>query len=152
MQQPGKLRWRLGYTRSRGFRVESETAMKSVLVVDDNELVRNLIEAVLVNAGFDVITAASGAEAIEMLHRHDDSIACVLQDMSLPDMPGEQVVAALHKIRPDLSIIILTVEDAASCEARLSGLEIAGYLQKPFDSDMLAARVGEIVEANHAQR
>lgn len=124
--------------------------MKSVLVVDDNEPVRNLIETILANAGLDVVTAASGPEAIRLLDGHDDSIGCVLQDLSLPDMPGEQVAAELLRIRPDLPIIILTVDDPAACVSRLSGVDIAGYFQKPFDSDVLIAMVREIVEPNDA--
>ena len=124
--------------------------MKSVLVVDDNELVRNLIKVVLVNGGFDVIAAASGHEAIQMLKKCDDSIACVLQDLSLPDMPGEKVVAEMLKIKPELPIIITTVDDAAACASRLSGLDIVGHVQKPFDSNALVERVAEVVDVNQA--
>jgi len=124
--------------------------MKSVLVVDDNELVRNLIKVVLVNGGFDVILAASGHEAIQMLNTRDDSIACVLQDLSLSDMPGEKVVAEMLKMKPGLPIIILTVDDVAACASRLSGLDIVGHVQKPFDSNALVERVAEIVDVNRA--
>lgn len=150
MKSSGSAHQYLGYTGGRAFLLESNVTVKSVLVVDDNELVRNLIEAVLVNAGLDVFTAASGPEAIRLLNRHDDSIACVLQDLSLPDMPGEQVVAEMHQIKPDLPVIILTVDDAASCASRLSGLDIAGHVQKPFDSEVLVARVAEIIEVASA--
>lgn len=126
--------------------------MKSVLVIDDNELVRNLIEAILKNAGLDVLTAASGPEAIELLSKQNGTIACVLQDLSMPVMPGEQVVAELHKIQPELPVIILSVYDAAYSASRLSGLDIAGHIQKPFDSDVLVAKVRDIIQGNGGQR
>ena len=126
--------------------------MKSVLVIDDNELVRNLIEAILKNAGLDVLTAASGPEAIELLSKPNVTIACVLQDLSMPVMPGEQVVAELHKIQPELPVIILSVYDAAYSASRLSGLDIAGHIQKPFDSDVLVAKVRDIIQGNGGQR
>lgn len=122
--------------------------MKSVLVIDDNELVRNLIEAILKNAGLDVLTAASGPEAIELLSKPNVTIACVLQDLSMPVMPGEQVVAELHKIQPELPVIILSVYDAAYSASRLSGLDIAGHIQKPFDSDVLVAKVRDIIQGD----
>ncbi len=120
--------------------------MKSVLVVDDNDLVRNLIEAVLRNAELDVLAAASGHEAIQLVRRQHDTIACVLQDLSMPEMSGEQIIAELHKIQPGLPVIVLTVDDAAYSAPRLSGLDIAGYIQKPFDSDLLVAKVRDIIQ------
>ncbi|MBT8087062.1 MAG: response regulator [Gammaproteobacteria bacterium] len=119
--------------------------MNSVLVIDDNDLVRNLIETILKNADLDVLTAASGSEAIQLLKKRNGAIACVLQDLSMPEMPGEQIIAELHKIQPGLPVIVLTVDDAAYSASRLSGLDIAGYIQKPFDSDRLVAKVRDII-------
>jgi CheY-like chemotaxis protein len=138
----------MGYTADRAFQEYADTPMKSVLVVDDNELVRNLIETVLKNAGLDVVTAASGPDAIRLLEKRSDSIACVLQDLSLPSMPGEQVVSELHKIKPGLPVIILTVDDAAYNASRLAGLSLSGYIQKPFDANVLVAKVTALIEAD----
>lgn len=122
--------------------------MKSVLIVDDNELVRNLIETILKDAGFDVLTAASGIEAIELVSRHRHKIACVLQDLSMPLMQGEQVVSELHELEPDLPIIVLSVDDAAYSASRLSGLRIAGYIQKPFDPNLLVTKVSDVIRGD----
>ena len=92
--------------------------MKSMLVVDDNELVRNLIEVVLKEAGLEVLTAASGAEALELMSTQSSTIACLLQDLSMPVMPGHEVVTEVHKIEPDLPVIILTVDDPAQSASR----------------------------------
>ena len=119
--------------------------MKSVLVVDDNELVRNLIEVVLKEAGLEVLSAASGAAALDLIIKHGSTIACHLQDLSMPVMPGEEVVAEVHKIEPDLPVIILTVDDARQSASRLSGISIAGYVQKPFDPGHLVAKVRDVM-------
>lgn len=116
-----------------------------MLVVDDNELVRNLIEVVLKEAGLEVLTAASGAEALEMVIKHGSTIACLLQDLSMPVMPGEEVITEVHKIEPDLPVIILTVDDARQSASRLSGIRIAGYVQKPFDPSQLTAKVRDVM-------
>ena len=120
--------------------------MKTVLVVDDNELVRNLIVTILEDAGFEVLTAASGKEAIRLFADHGDAIGCVMQDLSMPAMPGEAVAAALLEINPNLAIIILSVDDPAYSASRLSGLRISGYIQKPFDADVLVEKVHEFIE------
>ena len=119
--------------------------MNAVLIVDDNALVRNLIETILKDAGFDVLTAASGPEAIELVENDDNTIGCVLQDLSMPAMPGEQVIAGLHEIRADLPVLVLSVDDAAYSEPRLSGLKIAGFVQKPFESALLVSKVRDIM-------
>lgn len=119
--------------------------MKSVLVVDDNDLVRNLVVTILEDAGIGVIAAASGREAIALATNQGDDIGCVLQDMSMPVMPGEQVVASLLEIDPGLPIIILSVDDEAYSASRLKGLNIAGHMQKPFDADALIAKIHEVI-------
>ena len=119
--------------------------MKSVLVVDDNDLVRNLIVTILEDAGIDVVTAASGKEAVQRVTDDADGIACVLQDLSMPVMPGEEVVAELLRLDPSLAIIIMSVDDAAYSARKLSGLNIAGYIQKPFDATELVKAVSSLI-------
>lgn len=120
--------------------------MKSVLIVDDNELVRNLIVTILEDARVEVLTASTGPEAIELLGRHGDAIGCVLQDLSMPGMPGEEVVAELLQINPDIPVIVLSVDDPGYSSSRLSGLKIADYIQKPFESDVLITRVRDLIQ------
>ena len=118
--------------------------MKSVLVVDDNDLVRNLVVTILEDAGFDVLTAAAGNEAIALVTDQGDAIGCILQDLSMPGMPGEEIAAALLDLDPTLPIIILSVDEPAYGARCLAGLSIAGYVQKPFEADVLIAKVREI--------
>ena len=120
--------------------------MKSVLVVDDNDLVRNLIVTILEDDGIEVFTAASGKEAIALVTDQVDAIGCVLQDMSMPVTPGEEVVAALLEINPDLPIIILSVDDAGYCATRLKGLKVAGHIQKPFEAMALVAKIRGMID------
>ena len=112
-----------------------------VLLVDDHELVRNLIVTLLEAHGFDVMTASTGPDAIDLLSTHANSIGCVIQDLSMPKMPGSEVIAELLKIRADLPIIVLSADDEAYAKPQLAGLNIAGYVQKPFDADELTAKV-----------
>ena len=120
--------------------------MKSVLVVDDNDLVRNLIVTILEDSGITVITAASGKEAIRLAASEKQTIGCVLQDLSMPLMSGEEVVAALLEMDPTLPIIILSVDDPSYSATRLSGLDVAGYVQKPFDAVSLVSKVREFIQ------
>ena len=124
----------------------AQAPMNSVLVVDDNDLVRKLIVAILEDAGITVLEAASGPEAIGHVTNERNAIGCVLQDLSMPQMPGEEIVAELLKIDPTLAIVILSVDDPAYSASKLSGLDIAGYIQKPFDTVALVSKVRGLIE------
>lgn len=123
---------------------ESKTA-GVVLVVDDHELVCNLIVTLLESHGYDVMTASTGTDAIAMLSTHIDSIGCVIQDLSMPKMSGTEVIAELLKLRPGIPIIVLSADDEAYARPRLAGLDVAGYVQKPFDADELTAQVRAVI-------
>jgi len=112
-----------------------------VLVVDDHELVCNLIVTLLEGHGFNVLTASTGPDAIELLSTHIKSIGCVIQDLSMPKMSGTEVIAELHRIRPDIPVIVVSADHEAVARPQLAGLDIAGYVQKPFDADILTAKV-----------
>ena len=64
----------------------------------------------------------------------------------MPQMPGEEIVAALLEIDSSLPIIILSVDDPSYSATRLSGLDIAAYIRKPFDTDLLVGKVREFIE------
>ena len=113
---------------------------RAVLVVDDHDLVRNLVVSMLTNEGFNVLSAASGPEAIEVIHE-DSSVHCVLQDLSMPNMSGEEVILEISHILPDLSVLVYSADEETAVAHRLSHLGIAGYLQKPFDPDVLITKI-----------
>ena len=104
----------------------------AVLVVDDHELVRKLVVRLLEGAGLTVIAVETGLAAIELVRQRDQDIGCVLQDLSMPNMRGEEVIRRMHEIAPDLPIVAFSAEDEYSAAERLSGLNVAGYVQKPF--------------------
>jgi CheY-like chemotaxis protein len=70
--------------------VRKPVTRDTVLVVDDEELVRHYIERILVEGGYRVITATNGAEAISLLHAGSDLIDLVITDLRMPNMSGEE--------------------------------------------------------------
>ncbi len=116
-------------------------------MVDDHELVRNLITSVLENAGFRVRSVGSGRAAIEAVRENGQEIGCVIQDLSMPQMSGKEVIAELLKLQPGLPVIVLSVDEESYARALLGDLGIAGYVQKPFEPDQLVASVMSCVSA-----
>lgn len=114
---------------------------KKLLVVDDHDLVRGLIAEILSNAGFDVIEADCGRAAIDIVSTEGEQIACVLQDMSMPEMSGPETIQRLKALRPDLRILVLSVDEEPVVRHELGDLDVYGFLEKPCDSDRLLETV-----------
>ena len=100
-----------------------------VLVVDDNEAIREMIQQVLEVEGFRVSTAANGQEALEQIVEQPP--AMVLLDLQMPVLDGWQTQARLREVRPELPVVFMTAGNRARVEAEKH--HAAGYLAKPFN-------------------
>ncbi|MGN7477903.1 response regulator transcription factor [Solibacillus silvestris] len=112
--------------------------MTTILIVDDEENMRNLIDVILRNSGFHTLHAGGGAEAYFILSRHQ--VDLVLLDVMMPGEDGFAVCEAIQAMAA-VPIIFLTARDAN--EDKVKGLMIGGddYIVKPFTGDELAARI-----------
>ena len=113
-----------------------------ILVVDDEPKILAVVESYLENAGYNVCTAQSGKEALELFAQRSPHF--VVLDLMLPDLSGEQVCAELRK-SSRVPILMLTAK--AGEDDILNGLNIGAddYLTKPFSPRQLVARVGAIL-------
>lgn len=114
-----------------------------ILMVDDDILVQALISQYLINAGYAVVTAVSGAEMFERLNQIDD-IDLVLLDLGLPDEDGI-VLARKLRARSAMPIIILTARDRA--EDRLAALDVGAddYLTKSVNPEEMLLRIRNLL-------
>lgn len=113
-----------------------------VLVVEDERKIRDLVRGYLERAGHQVVTTASGAEALVIVREHPPDL--VLLDLRLPDVPGEEVA---REIRTFSEVPILVLTAKASEEDRVHGLEVGAddYLTKPFSPRELVLRVAALL-------
>ena len=124
----------------------------SLLVVDDNEMNRDLLSRRLERQGYRVTVAVDGRQALEILNREDFNL--VLLDIMLPEMNGYQV---LEQLKADQSlshipVIITTALDEADGKAKCIDLGAEDYLTKPFNPVMLKSRISDCLERhNRAQ-
>jgi len=114
----------------------------TVLIVDDEQDMRNLIEMMLHNAKIETVTAASGTEAYDMIVR--ENIDLVLLDVMMPHEDGFAVCQSIRAMS-NIPIIFLTARDAN--EDKVKGLTIGGddYIVKPFTNDELVARIHAVL-------
>jgi PAS domain S-box-containing protein len=124
----------------------------TVLVVDDEELVRSTVCAMLEDAGFVVLSAADGQEGVDEYERHQNEVDAVILDLTMPRLDGWQCMQRLRAMRHDLPILLMS-----GYSAQLSvphGMEPAPqFLQKPFDPELLVEMAAQLVaSANESCR
>jgi DNA-binding response OmpR family regulator len=118
--------------------------MQTVLVVDDEEIVRDVVVRYLERDGYRTLQARDGAVARQLIEDHDHELALVVLDLMLPEIDGLELCRFIRG-RGDLPVIMLT---ARSDETdRIVGLELGAddYLGKPFSPRELAARVRSVL-------
>ncbi len=113
----------------------------TVLVVDDEPLVRMVAERFLRRAGYTVVAADGGQAALEILHREGSEIDLLLLDLTMPGMRGAQVVAAVRAFLPDLPVVITSGYSEQSVTGSTWAHAVQGFLAKPFDRKSLLAAV-----------
>lgn len=114
----------------------------TILVVDDEEMVRRVVKASLQQSGFAVRLADGGEEAIRiLLNKAENPISLILLDLSMPGMSGKQVMQQIRILGIQIPILICSGYNEEEVQREFSGLDIAGCVQKPFTARQLANRV-----------
>ncbi len=121
------------------------TQAPRVLVIDDQDAVREMVLAVLVGCGYRACPATGGREAVALLQSEPEEFALAIVDMSMPDMDGEAPFHALRTIRADLPVLLSSGFDAHETAARLAGTEGVSFLPKPYRLSELQARVEALI-------
>ncbi len=109
-----------------------------ILAVDDAPQIRRVLQTTLVSADYETLTAATGAEALELFTRHHPDL--VILDLALPDIPGVEVCRRLRG-SADTPILILSVRGAEADKIEALDAGADDYLTKPFGAGELLARI-----------
>jgi DNA-binding NtrC family response regulator len=124
-------------------------AHETILVIDDESLIRRTISRRLASSGYDVLEAEDGQQAIE---RAATGVDLAILDYRLPDMDGLAVLKQLKQIDPDILVILLTAY--ANIETAVSAMKLGAYhfANKPFDLETLVALVEQALETTRLRR
>src|SRR5690242_15920579 len=104
----------------------------TVLVIDDEEIVRRTAQATLEHFGYEVVVAEDGRQGLDAFRRLADRVDVVLLDMTMPVMSGEETFRKLRGIRPDIKVILSSGYNEAEAIRSFSGKGLAGFVQKPY--------------------
>ncbi len=118
-------------------RVEVPDALARILAVDDEPIVLDSFRKILVLAGFSVDTVESGPEALGLVQRRDYDF--VFTDLKMPGMDGVEVVKAVHHLRPDVDIAVITGYGTIESAVETMQHGAVDYVQKPFTEEELVA-------------
>lgn len=116
-----------------------------ILVVDDEESIREVAAATLAANGYRTVTAADGREAMDIYEANKDDIAAVLTDMAMPNMDGAAMIAELRKIDPKLNIIAMSGMIHENQTVDLQKLGVEKLLPKPFTAEKLLTTLAEVL-------
>jgi two-component system cell cycle sensor histidine kinase/response regulator CckA len=118
---------------------------ETVLIVEDEDAVRQLAVISLERYGYRVLSAATGSEAIQLAAEYSEAIHLLLTDVVMPRMNGRVLSEQIRNVRPDIKVLYISgySEEIITHQAVLDAGVV--YLAKPFNPDVLAAKVREIL-------
>jgi PAS domain S-box-containing protein len=129
--------------------IESASVDKqyTILLVEDQEMVRDLVTEILEDEGFKIITAYNGLNALEVTKEYTDPIDLMLTDVIMPEMNGRELAKRIEVEKPELKIIFMSGYTGE--EMRNRGVLEPGtnFIQKPFTPDALVDKVREVLNS-----
>jgi two-component system CheB/CheR fusion protein len=122
----------------------------TVLVVDDEEMIRSFTRSTLESYGYKVLLAADGQEGVRLFQERFGEIGLVVLDLAMPGMDGPAVLERFREIRPDVPVLVCSGFGDLGVEARFAKNAIAGVIAKPYTVKQLARKVGECMKPARA--
>ena len=112
--------------------LESKFREATILIVEDEDPLREAVTKVLRQTGFEVFDVADGSSAIDLLRAHGANIDLILLDMTIPGAPSSEVVAEAGKVRPDIKVLLTSAYSHEMFQGAMNVPQIRGFLRKPF--------------------
>jgi CheY-like chemotaxis protein len=119
---------------------------ETILLVDDEELVRELTVKVLTKAGYKVITAADGNEALDLYLSHRDRISMVILDLIMPGMGGKQCLEELLNLDPSVKVVIASGYSPNGRTKRELAAGAKGFIDKPYNMHQVLEVVRRVLD------
>ena len=119
---------------------------ETILLVEDEEVVRGLIKRILVQAGYTVLDAGGGMEAIRLCCAHPGSIELLLTDVVLPEISGKEVAQCIMDLRPTIRILYMSGYTDEALIQNVVPDDRVEFIQKPFSWVGLTRKVRQVLD------
>ena len=131
---------------SEGDDVRISEGTETILLVEDDEVVRKLVSEVLDNEGYRLLEAANGVAALSICAQYEEPIHLLLTDVVMPEMSGRELANRLAAVRPELKVLYMSgyTDDVIVHHGVLD--EGTEFIQKPFTPDVLARKIREVLD------
>jgi len=117
----------------------------TILIVDDEETIRETAAMMLEDMGFTALTAVNGLDGVEVYRQHQDEIVGVLLDMTMPKMDGKACFRELRRINKDVRVILSSGYNEQEATSHFTGQGLAGFVQKPYRPEVLEKTMRQII-------
>ena len=117
----------------------------TILLVDDEDIVRDPAGRLLAKLGLSVLTAANGREALEVFQAHKDEIVCVILDLTMPEMSGGEAFRELRRMKSDVKVILSSGYGETESIRSFPGRGPDGFIQKPYQLKQLVSKLREVL-------
>ena len=118
---------------------------KTILLIDDEEMVINISEMMLKKLGYKVLKAHSGYEGLQLFEENKFMIDLIISDLEMPKMNGEEVMDRLREIDPQIKVMLSSGALSDRDEQYVMNKGFNGFLKKPYDLDTLCEKMAEIL-------
>jgi CheY-like chemotaxis protein len=115
----------------------------TILVADDEDLVREVAEAMLRQIGFEVVAVPDGREAVQVFTAEPDRFDLVLLDLTMPIVTGAEALQAIRQVRPDVAVLIMSGYNEQDRPPQAAGERPTAFIHKPFSLLTLRDRLQE---------
>jgi CheY-like chemotaxis protein len=126
--------------------MDMEPGNTTILLVDDDELVIEVGSEMLEYLGYQVLTASSGKEAVDIIERKGDAIDLVILDMIMTGMDGDEAFETIRAVNKDIPVLLCSGSRIDRKASQILKRGFDGYIQKPFELKVLSQRVNEILK------
>jgi DNA-binding NtrC family response regulator len=123
-----------------------------VLIAEDNDAMRDLLQEVLEDAGYETLVAANGRQSLAHIEKESEVIDLVITDVRMPEMTGEELLVSVRELRAETPVIVITAFGSVEQAVEMVKAGAYQYMTKPFENRDILRLVEEALERSAAQR
>jgi CheY-like chemotaxis protein len=123
------------------FDKKAELGSDTILVIEDEEIVRTTVEKILVSLGYKAVLTNDGLEGVAQFSQAPNRFNLVLLDLAMPRLDGVQTITEIRRINPDIPVLLMTGYSENEAMERFKGKGLTGFIQKPFDIPTLRQKL-----------
>src|SRR5262249_39007719 len=125
---------------------------EKVLIAEDNDDMRDLLQEVLEDAGYETLVAANGRQALAHVEKEHEVIDLVITDVRMPEMTGKELLAKARELRAEAPVIVITAFGSVEQAVEMVKSGAYQYMTKPFENRAILRLAEEALERSVAQR